>query len=656
MQEPLAEEQAPQTETPMGLGRGVVTILLCLLFTTIGAFWIRAAIYPHVSSGMCEAVPPIPAVAVLVFLLLLRGVLGFVSRRFNLTRQQIITVYAFVSISVAISGMQLYRNVPGILAGARRVLDPDYPENEVLIEINKCVPAWLAPTNEQAVHEFWYSSPTGDVPWSHWMVPLLSIGLILALFYLVVICMLRLVYARWSKEERLIFPVAEFALEMVEGKDESSVGRRASFRYTLFWVGAFAALLINLRYIIPSMQPGWRMSAWWVDVGSLVKDPPFNAMGSLLLRIYPPVILGLAFLVPMDILFSIWFFTLLLKVEAILLCQAGMDARGLRDMSRLHGFGGYVAIAVASVVAARRHIGAALRRVFGRSPVLDPVEAGRWTVLLLVGGTIGLLLLMVQAGMFLGMAIAYLGMVLVCSLASARIRAQAGVPNVYMQLGGPQDLIWLFGGAFLTYGGFPGIAAMAILTILFHAASLAPHHADCLRMAERSGLGVRRWAVIAMLGVIVGLVLANLTHMTALYEHGALNAGTAGQGYMTRTSRPLVNAMRQGKGPDGPSVAMAGVGGLVTAALACMRRFPGFPLHPVGYVVACAKGSSLFLPIFLAWFCKWFLLKYFGGKAHRKARDFFLGLAMGHMTIAAVWGVLSAFGWAPTERYYFLFW
>ena len=60
---------------PMSAGDWVVTLVLCLLFATIGAFWQKAATLPHIRVGLCEAVPPVPAIATLIFLLLAQAML-----------------------------------------------------------------------------------------------------------------------------------------------------------------------------------------------------------------------------------------------------------------------------------------------------------------------------------------------------------------------------------------------------------------------------------------------------------------------------------------------------------------------------------------------------------------------------------------------------
>jgi len=76
----------------------------------------------------------------------------------------------------------------------------------------------------------------------------------------------------------------------------------------------------------------------------------------------------------------------------------------------------------------------------------------------------------------------------------------------------------------------------------------------------------------------------------------------------------------------------------------------------VGFVAACGRGYLIFGPILLIWFIKWTILRYFGGEVFRKAKDYFLGLVMGHFVVASIWGILAAFRWAPTERYQLGFW
>ena len=70
-------------------------MLLAVVATIIASYWIDQAEVIQLFTQITESVPPIPAVAFLVLLVLLAPVMRRVSRYLTLTRREIITVYVF---------------------------------------------------------------------------------------------------------------------------------------------------------------------------------------------------------------------------------------------------------------------------------------------------------------------------------------------------------------------------------------------------------------------------------------------------------------------------------------------------------------------------------------------------------------------------------
>jgi len=635
----------------MGPGGWPLTLALSVLFSAVGAYWLKWATFPELASQLCEAIPPVPAIAALMFLVALRAGLRLFTGRFRLSRKQIVTIYAFVSISVSIGFVNFYRRILVNLTA------PNYGTELSLQKLKDFVPQWLAPTDHVVVTQFWEGSPTGAVPWKAWLVPMLTIGGTLLLFYIVMICMLRLFYKRWSAEERLTYPVAQLALNMVEGGKERRGAGAAILRSPIFWVGGGSALLFNLIYIIPALHPHWPMPPYYIPVSRYLVDPPWNAAGKWNIR-FNPVVFGLGFLVSTDVLLSIWVSFLLLKFEAVFLASWGVPRIAVFVIEEQQGIGASAAVALFMVWAARRHILRALRRVLPGAEHSDPEEAGRWTVIFFAGGIAGLLLIMTRAGMVLWLAVAFLILLLVRSLVMARVRAQTGIPQIYLALGSVRQMVWLLGGVLLASTGMRSVAGLVFMsTVLCLCASLlVPHHADAFFLAERSGLGTKRWALIAVLAVVVSLVLVNLTHLPVFYQEGSANIQEMTTKHADGQARQTLDPVLRAQPPEKIKLAMGVVGFATTCILAYFRRFYWFPFHPMGFVASCAIGHQIFGPILLIWFIKWVILRYFGGEVYRKARDYFLGLVMGHFFVASIWGILAALGWPPTARYQLGFW
>lgn len=651
MSENTIDNPTKNNETALGAGGWFVTIILCLFFSTVGAFWLKWATFPDISAGLCEAVPPIPAVAALLFLVGMRLVLRRLSKILKISSTQIITVYAFVSVSVSIGFINLYRS------NLAHLLSPQYSEDATFEPIRDFIPSWLAPTDPNVVTAFWEKSSNG-IPWSDWFLPMLTIGLSMLFVYVLIICMMRFLHERWSEDERLIYPVAEFALNLVEPDRKSARSGDSIFGNKIFWLGALGALIFNLFYIIPALRAEWPVPKAWLNAASYFDSSPWNAVGMWQIRLNP-IIFGLGYLVSMDILLSIWVWFLVLKFGAVFIVGTTSTSRAeVFKLGEQQATGAYVVVAASILWAARKRLGAVFRHLLPSSEKEANInEAGPWTLAAFVVAGVGLIFIMLKLGMALWLALVMLAVLLIRALVMMRIRAQAGMPIIYFHVGNVQNIIWFVGGAALAASGMQSVAAFWFMSFLFSATFLAPHHADAFKLAEKTGLGTRRWAVLAVVAVAFGLVLVNLTHVTAFYKYGALNVGKTPSAWRLKG---LINAVNRESGPEGFKLTMGGLGAVITGVLTYLRRFYWFPFHPIGYVIACAIGYRVFGPIFAIWLIKWIILKYFGGAAHKKAKNFFLGLVLSHFFIAAVWGALAVTGWRATQTseggYFIGFW
>ena len=644
MRTPQEREPHPSLESQdarLGVGGWVVMMTLAVLFTVIGVLWTGE------SGGLLSATPPIPALATLVLLLVAAKGLGALSDRLRLTRRQIITIYAFVSVSVPMGFAGFYNNMLICLTA------PTYGVEPNLQKMREFVPEWLVPTDEVVIKQFWEGSPTESVPWDEWLVPLLSMGLMTLLFYVVAICLLRLLHKRWSREERLIYPIAQLALSMVDGNERGRGGTMWGSR--IFLLGAVTALAFNLIYIIPSLHPSWPIPPIQISMGQYLPDPPWNAAGKWDVRLNP-LVFGLGFLVSMDVLLTIWLGFLFQKFLAVFLASWGVPHGSVFLIGEQHGIGSYTAMAIMMLWTARRYIANAVRRLVPGTRHDDPEEAGRWTVVFLVAAIAGLFYMFLRVGMAAWLAWVFMGLLVVRILAVARIRAQAGVPQMYLHAAEVRNLAWVLGGVWLAMSGARNYIALTLLYFLPSAAYMVPHHADAFRLAERSGTSTRTWSVLAVIAVVLGFALATVTLLPAYYKEGAVNI----QGWTPQTvdyyGGYIMNAAARSEPHNPTRVAMMSTGFLVTCLLMYMKRFYWFPFHPAGYLVACAVGFRIWAPIFAIWAIKWMILRYFGGEVHRKARNYFLGLVMGHFLIATIWSFLALAKWPPTERFGVAFW
>src|SRR5207248_11515995 len=133
--------------------------------------------------------------------------------------------------------------------------------------------------------------------------------------------------------------------------------------------------LNGLHYLYPAL-PSIPYQGDDLDLSRLITQHPWNAIGTTRADFYPFMI-GLGFLLPMDIIFSAWFFYLVGKAQLVLGAATGWQE--LNPQYPYHGMqaaGAVVAIAVAALWEARGYLGRVLRRAVGaRSDLSDKDEA-----------------------------------------------------------------------------------------------------------------------------------------------------------------------------------------------------------------------------------------------------------------------------------------
>ena len=91
--------------------------------------------------------------------------------------------------------------------------------------------------------------------------------------------------------------------------------------------------------------------------------------------------------------------------------------------------------------------------------------------------------------------------------------------------------------------------------------------------------------------------------------------------------------------------AFTGLGGGLMAIFTFLRyRFVWWPIHPLGFATGTFFIMNwVWFSVFIAWLLKTVILKYGAPASFRQTRPFFLGLILGHTTIAGLWLVIDFF-------------
>jgi hypothetical protein len=87
------------------------------------------------------------------------------------------------------------------------------------------------------------------------------------------------------------------------------------------------------------------------------------------------------------------------------------------------------------------------------------------------------------------------------------------------------------------------------------------------------------------------------------------------------------------------------LGGALALGMLWARSFlPGFPLHPIGFLMCDSYAAhQVWFSIFLGWLCKVLITRFGGVETYRKAIPIFLGVVLGDVAMMIFWLIVDGF-------------
>jgi hypothetical protein len=627
---------------------------------------------PYVSS--------ISLFANVVFILLLFVGLNALLRRWRpqlaFRRGELLLIYVMLSISTGICGMDLVQVLMQIIAFPFYFATPGNHWADTLFPI---LPWWLTVRDPAAITPFFRGQSTLYTR-EHllaWLIPTLSWVAFGTVLVGVMMCLNVLFRRQWVDRERLTFPIIHLPLEMIDNPGPL-------FRSRLMWGGfalaASISLLNGLSFLFPAV-PSIQVTEY--DLAPFITSKPWSAIGWTPIAFYPFAI-GLGFLLPVDLLFSCWFFYLYWKLQLVVSNAMGWDVTPQFPYVPEQVFGAVMAIGLSLLWSARSYLReiwreAAQSSVVGRQSsdrqgrseagsrsgpesddsrltTDDPREAisYRAAVLGIAGGTLFLLAFSMLAGMSLGWALLFFALYFLIILVVTRIRAELGPPVHDFHLIGP-DHVMIEGFGSRSFGG--GDLAMIGMYWWFNRAYRGhpmPHGLEGLKMADRTRTRQREVFTGTILAGALGMLASMWAFIHLGYQLGAAAKFSSGYGYGWDVYNRL-NQWVTAPTPHQPgAVAGMGAGLIVTLLLIALRsRFFGWPFHPIGYAISGSWSMNLvWLPLLIAWLTKLTVLRYGGLRLYRTALPFFLGLILGDVSMGTLWSLIGLLLGTPTYNFW----
>jgi len=466
-----------------------------------------------------------------------------------LDRAEMLVVYCMLLIGAMLPNMGLYGYLIPVTSGH---LYYETPESGWKAAFYDHVPPWVCPKDPvgvgagehpRPIRWLYEGVPKGErIPWSAWLAPLFYWSVFAIFLYLTMFCISVILRKQWIDRERLPFPLAQVPLAMTEGAGSGQL-LTPFFKSRLMWMGFLIPFLahsfISMGDIWPSIpvdgvRTHLRYGGWGVKTfdADFLTDPPWSWLKPMWIMIYPSVI-GLTYLLSLEVSFSLWFFYFIGKIQSIIAVSMGygdnqwahMGKEGFASFWPSQGVGAMAAMVIVGFYMARGHISDVVKRALGLVGVDDVDDRNepmsyRFTFFGLIIGVLGSIIFLIWAGMSVLFATMSILLFMIIVIGLSRIVAEGGL-NYVQSWAAPLNLMTgavgtkPLGSANLTMGAFVhGIFQFDLRCVLM------PAMIHSFKIAGEGRVKRRYIGMAVVAAVLLSLVLGPIAFLKISYDVG----------------------------------------------------------------------------------------------------------------------------------------
>lgn len=525
------------------------------------------------------------------------------------------------------------------------------PENNWAQILHPHLPTFLFPQQKETVVWLYEGLPKGvAIPWRDWLLPLSLWTLLGISVYAMFFCLSTLVRKPWVEQERLVFPLMQLPLQM------TGVAKleRPFFRNAGMWLGfaiAFSVHAINgLRHYLPWL-PSFNVHL--ISLDSYFVDRPFRAITPFWIRILFSII-GLAYLLPLELSFSLWFCYFAFLAQQVIADWWGVPLKNVqaypvKELVAHQMFGGIVVYALYAFWASWTHWRAVVQKALGYGGSDDRDEALPYSVALW-GIALAFLAIVLWGGVS-GAGWSWTAVLFVLffltHLVAVRLVCEGGMLYVQHPFRPINFLLTIFGSDGIGKRHLPMLVLFDHLLMLDNRSPLMPcivqglRVADAVQVNRRQAMGAMAASVLTAMGLSYG------SYLWLMYRHGGNNLHFWFTTYYTRNLYCTWTAhlLTAGEPANPKALVTMAVGAATMLGLLLMHRnFLWFPIAPIGYLMGASWPMvNFWFSVLTAWGVKALVLRYGGGRLYRQLLPFFAGLIFGEFFSAGLWVIADFF-------------
>ena len=584
-------------------------------------------------------VPLSNVIFILTAVMLINAVIRLLKSSLALGQGELLFLYVTLSLATTLAGCDVLQAILSVLGHSTWFATE---ENEWRTLFWHHLPQWLTVSDRDALRGYYHGESSLYLSqhlrvWGPVIAAWILLFLVTAFIFL---CLNTILRRQWAERERLTFPIIQLPLAMTNPTSRF-------FRNKRMWIGFAIAAgislfngLSHLYPVIPHIPVTRRFFTF--------HEPPFSLYGTIITAFYPFAI-GIMFLMPLDVLFSTTFFYFLYRNEVALAKAVGWHSIPNFPYLNEQTIGAFIGLCFFFAWTGKRHFHSVLKSATSRAreaqtQARDEPMSYRTAVWGFVLGILLFAFLLYKAGMAIWLALVFAVLFLITPLVTTRIRAESGIFVHAYHWQAPRYILNTVLGTHRL-----GAQNLTALSVCFfnrdYRPQQMPHQLEAFKIAEIARISQRQMLWTLLIATAFGALVALWVQLHLYYQFGADSGyfGPWALGYGREYFRRLTNWITYPLDTDWIGVIFIGIGFTVMMALSYLRvKFFWLPLHPLGYVMASNQEmSDLWIPLLIALFLKWLILRHGGIQSYRRVIPFFLGLVLGDYLMGSTWSLLN---------------
>lgn len=495
-----------------------------------------------------------------------------------------------------------------------------------------------APWPDQAAY-LWYV--VWHVPWLQWARPLAWWSIFVAGAYVLFYSLSYLVLPFWVEREKLIFPLAKLPEALLPESDGSNNVLPTIMTTPVFWLGfiiSFSILLWNGGFVRDSfaglMPITLGMPTW--TFGQLAAGTMFEHVAPSIGFLFLFTAMGLAFLLPTEMSFSVWFYFLMSKLLLLIFAMSGYYRSGddpsnfLWKSSAVTSMagGGLLMFSSVTLLYCLKQFGWLMRSRSWKERLLYGLP-----VFGLFGSGLVLTVWLSWCGLDPWWALGLVILITLMTLGLMRIVAESGLYWFQCNFG-PFHLFDMLGmGRLVSAASFAIMLPIYSTLFLDHKCFLAPNMLNAAKLREDVGGSRVKFHVTLWVSLTVSILCSIAMSLVMAYHRGA---NRMHWWFYSRAQMWILDAARD-MGNTIPHTHTRNLlwlaGGAAWVALTAYVRQSAFWFpHPLGFIMLVNPlMNQLWFSFFLAWVIKKIALRYGGKMTSDVLRNAFIGLILGEL-------------------------